>query len=48
MSSINLSRISIGPVADRIFNGWPENIANIAPQAAPDNRHSFIPLSNKN
>ena len=36
------SKINIGPVADIIFNGWPENKAKAPPQTAPANIHSIV------
>ena len=36
------SRISMGPVADMILSGCPENNANSPPHIAPDNIHSIV------
>jgi hypothetical protein len=39
------SKISIGPVADMTFNGWPENRAKNIPQMEPAKIHSIVALS---
>ena len=36
------SKINIGPVADIMFNGCPENKAKITPHTAPANIHSIV------
>ena len=41
------SSMSMGPVADRIFNGWPEKSENIIPLTAPDKTHSTIPYEER-
>ena len=37
------SNISMGPVADNKFNGWPEKSENKIPLKEPDKIHSTTP-----
>ena len=39
------SKINIGPVAEMIFKGWPENIENRMPVTKPAIIHSIVPLN---
>jgi hypothetical protein len=41
------SKINIGPVAEIIFNGCPENKEKAAPQTAPAKIHSIVAYFNK-
>lgn len=38
------SKINMGPVADIMFKGCPENKANTIPHTAPANMHSIVAL----
>ncbi len=41
------SKISIGPVAEITFKGWPENKAKKIPQIEPAKMHSIVAFSGK-
>ena len=41
-SKIIDSKINIGPVADMILSGCPENKAKAPPHTAPANKHSVV------